>query len=61
MSRKLLHGTAVGSEATFLGGITVGGRRNRRAGTIVIKEVAQNTTVVGNVATILGPAKPNAY
>ena len=61
MSRKLLHGIAVGSGASFPWWNNGRRRRSYRAGIIVIKDVSQNTTVIGNIATILGPAKPNAY
>jgi acetyltransferase-like isoleucine patch superfamily enzyme len=47
------RGASIGSGATLLGGITVGEKSTVGAGSVVTKDVPQNTIVAGNPARIL--------
>src|SRR5690242_8774148 len=47
------RGASIGSGATLLGGITVGENAAIGAGSVVTKDVAPNTTVVGNPAKLI--------
>ena len=47
-------GASIGSNATILGGVTVGEYALVGAGAVVTKDVPPHATVVGNPATILG-------
>jgi acetyltransferase-like isoleucine patch superfamily enzyme len=49
---RVKKGASIGSNATILAGITIGENALIGAGSVVTKDVADNTTVVGN------PAKP---
>jgi len=48
-------GASIGSNATILGGITIGEHALVGAGAVVTKDVPSHATVVGNPATILYP------
>jgi acetyltransferase-like isoleucine patch superfamily enzyme len=47
------RGASIGSGVTLLGGITVGENAVIGAGSVVTKDVPQNTTVAGNPAQVL--------
>ena len=51
------RGASIGSGATLLGGITVGENAIVGAGSVVTKDVPANTTVAGNPARALKPAR----
>ena len=51
------RGASIGSGATLLGGITVGENAIVGAGSVVTKDVPANTTVAGNPARVLKPAR----
>lgn len=46
-------GASIGSGATILGGLTIGANAMVGAGSVVTRDVAANTTVVGNPARLL--------
>ena len=50
------RGASIGSGATLLGGITVGENSIVGAGSVVTKDVPQNSIVAGNPARILNPS-----
>ena len=50
-------GASIGSSATILGGITIGEKAMVGAGSVVTKDVPDNTTVIGNPARILFKGK----
>ena len=56
-STLVKRGASIGSGATLLGGITVGENAIVGAGSVVTKDVPANTTVAGNPARILKPAR----
>ena len=51
---KIGKGASIGANATILGGITIGEYALVGAGSVVTKNVAANTMVYGNPATIKG-------
>ena len=56
-STLVKRGASIGSGATLLGGITVGENAIVGAGSVVTKDVPANTTVAGNPARVLKPAR----
>ncbi len=56
-STLVKRGASIGSGATVLGGVTVGENAIIGAGSVVTRDVPANTTVAGNPARILKPAK----
>ena len=46
-------GASIGANATILPGITIGARAMVGAGAVVIRDVAADTTVVGNPARVV--------
>lgn len=52
LSTVIKQGVSIGSGSTILGGLTIGENAMIGAGSVVTRDVASNTTVVGN------PAKP---
>ena len=56
-STLVKRGASIGSGATLLGGITIGENAIVGAGSVVTKDVPPNTTVAGNPARVLKPAR----
>jgi UDP-2-acetamido-3-amino-2,3-dideoxy-glucuronate N-acetyltransferase len=56
-STLVKRGASIGSGATLLGGITVGENAIVGAGSVVTRDVPANTTVAGNPARALKPAR----
>jgi len=51
------HGASIGSNATILGGVTIGIKALVGAGSVVTKDVPDGAIVVGNPARIVGYVK----
>ena len=51
-------GASIGSNATILGGVTIGERATVGAGAVVTRDVPDDATVAGNPATLLHHASP---
>ena len=53
MTTLVKRGASIGSNATLLGGITIGENAIVGAGSVVTRDVAANTIVAGNPATVI--------
>jgi len=59
VTTRVCHGASIGSGAVLLGGITIGENAIVGAGSVVTKDVPENTIVAGNPARILRRIEDN--
>ena len=57
---RIKHGASIGSNATILGGITIGEHSIVGAGSVVTKDVPSRVIAAGNPAKIIRPLQPLA-